>query len=121
MKVKLRKEGCSVRTFVTDSQRTVFFLEKREKQSRSIYLTRMVMRKDKEVELLKMSNSFYQAMKNEKIRCVKGFLSLLNKDIDRNSNIIQPLSDELINRAIELTKGIEVNLDEDFPEDFTFA
>lgn len=121
MKVKLRKEEHSAHSVENDGQHTVFFLKRTEKSSRSIYFTRMVMRKDKEVELLKMSNSFYQAMKNEKIRCVKGFLSLLDKDIDRNSNIIQPLSDDLINRAIELTKGIEVNLDEDFPEDFTFA
>lgn len=48
------------------------------------------------------------------------FLAFLAKEIGENPQRLVPFDEETMKRAAELTRGIEVNLDEALPKDFEF-
>jgi antitoxin PrlF len=52
---------------------------------------------------------------------VKAFLDFLARDIKKNPSNIEPLTEEMYRRASLLTEGMEVDLDEELPEDFIFV
>jgi len=57
----------------------------------------------------------------EKHSFVKAFLDFLARDIKKNPSTIEPLTEDVCRRASLLTEGMEVDLDEEFPEDFIFV
>ena len=57
----------------------------------------------------------------EKNSFVKAFLNFLARDIKKNPSTIEPLTEDVCRRASLLTEGMEVDLDEEFPEDFMFV
>lgn len=52
---------------------------------------------------------------------VNAFLDFLARDIKNNPSIIQPLTEDMFHRASVLTEDMEVDLDEELPEDFILA
>ncbi|AFZ26322.1 hypothetical protein Cylst_4223 [Cylindrospermum stagnale PCC 7417] len=57
----------------------------------------------------------------EQCAFVNVFLDFLARDIKNNPSIIQPLTEDMFLRASVLTEGMEVDLDEELPEDFILA
>jgi antitoxin PrlF len=57
----------------------------------------------------------------EEYASVKAFLDFLARDIKNNPSNIQPLTEDMFHRASLLTEGMEVDLDEELPEDFILA
>ncbi|MFN6394684.1 MAG: type II toxin-antitoxin system PrlF family antitoxin, partial [Aphanizomenon sp.] len=57
----------------------------------------------------------------EKHSFVKAFLDFIARDIQKNSSNLETLTEEMYHRASILTEGMEVDLDEEFPEDFIFV
>jgi hypothetical protein len=51
---------------------------------------------------------------------VSAFLNLIDRDINQNSNIVQPLTKNIFEQATSLTKDIKFDLDEELLEDFIF-
>jgi antitoxin PrlF len=49
---------------------------------------------------------------------VKAFLDFLARDIKKNPSMIEPLTEDIFRRASVLTEDIEVDFDEELPEDF---
>lgn len=57
----------------------------------------------------------------EKHSFVKAFLDFIARDIQENPSNIEPLTEDTYRRASLLTEGMEVDLDEELPEDFIFV
>ena len=57
----------------------------------------------------------------EKNSFVKAFLNFLARDIKKNPSTIKPLIEDMYRRASLLTEGMEVDIDEEFPEYFIFV
>ncbi|MFO0142318.1 MAG: type II toxin-antitoxin system PrlF family antitoxin [Aphanizomenon sp.] len=57
----------------------------------------------------------------EKHSFVKAFLDFIARDIQKNPSNIEPLTEDTYRRASLLTEGMEVDLDEELPEDFIFV
>lgn len=57
----------------------------------------------------------------EKHYFVEAFLDFLARDIKKNPSTIEPLTEDMYLRASVLTEGMEVDLDEELPEDFIFV
>ena len=51
----------------------------------------------------------------------KAFLDFLARDIKKNPSTIELLTKYMCHRASVLTEGMEVDIDEEFPEDFIFV
>ncbi|MFN4953741.1 MAG: type II toxin-antitoxin system PrlF family antitoxin [Aphanizomenon sp.] len=100
MKVKLRNNANSSRTAVNRSSKYIVVYHKKG-------------------ETLGMNKILHPTI--EKHSFVKAFLDLLARDINKNPNIVEPLTEDMYRRASVLTEGMEVDLDEEFPEDFIFV
>jgi antitoxin PrlF len=57
----------------------------------------------------------------EKHYFVKAFLDFLARDIKKNPSTIEPLTEDMYSRASLLTEGMEVDLNEELPEDSIFV
>jgi antitoxin PrlF len=100
MKVKLRNNANSYRTGVNRSNKYIVVYQKKG-------------------EKLGMNRILSPNM--EKHSFVKAFLDFIARDIQKNPSTIEPLTEDMYRRASLLTEGMEVDLDEEFPEDFIFV
>ena len=100
MKVKLRKNTNSSRTGVSRSSKYIIIHHKKG-------------------ETLGMNRILSPTM--EKHSFVKAFLDFIARDIQKNPSTIEPLTEDTYRRVSLLTEGMEVDLDEEFPEDFIFV
>lgn len=100
MKVKLRKNTNSSRTGVSRSSKYIIIHHKKG-------------------ETLGMNRILSPTM--EKHSFVKAFLDFIARDIQKNPSNIEPLTEDTYRRASLLTEGMEVDLDEELPEDFIFV
>jgi len=100
MKVKLRKNTNSSRTGVSRSSKYIIIHHKKG-------------------ETLGMNRILSPTM--EKHSFVKAFLDFIARDIQENPSTIEPLTEDTYRRVSLLTEGMEVDLDEEFPEDFIFV
>ncbi|MEI6443958.1 MAG: type II toxin-antitoxin system PrlF family antitoxin [Nostocales cyanobacterium ELA583] len=100
MKVKLRNNANSSRTAVKRSSKYIVVYQKKG-------------------ETLGMNRILSPTM--QKHYFVKAFLDFLARDIQKNPSTIEPLTEDMCRRASLLTEGMEVDLDEEFPEDFIFV
>jgi len=50
----------------------------------------------------------------------QAFLELIGKEIETNPGSVVPITQEWYERAMELVKGVVVDLDEELPDDVTF-
>lgn len=100
MKVKLRKNTNSSRTGVSRSSKYIIIHHKKG-------------------ETLGMNRILSPNM--EKHSFVKAFLDFIARDIQENPSTIEPLTEDTYRRVSLLTEGMEVDLDEEFPEDFIFV
>jgi antitoxin PrlF len=100
MKVKLRNNANSSRTGVNS-------------------FTKYTVVYHKKGETLGMNRILSPNM--EKHSFVKAFLDFIARDIQKNPSTIEPLTEDMYRRASLLTEGMEVDLDEEFPEDFIFV
>jgi antitoxin PrlF len=100
MKVKLRKNTNSSRTGVSRSSKYIIIHHKKG-------------------ETLGMNRVLSPTM--EKHSFVKAFLDFIARDIQENPSTIEPLTEDTYRRVSLLTEGMEVDLDEEFPEDFIFV
>lgn len=100
MKVKLRKNTNSSRTGVSRSSKYIIIHQKKG-------------------ETLGMNRILSPTM--EKHSFVKAFLDFIARDIQKNPSNIEPLTEDTYRRVSLLTEGMEIDLDEEFPEDFIFV
>ena len=100
MKVKLRNNANSSRTGVNRSSKYIVVYHKKG-------------------ETLGMNRILSPNM--EKHSFVKAFLDFIARDIQKNPSTIEPLTEDMYRRASLLTEGMEVDIDEEFPEYFIFV
>ncbi|MBD2443589.1 type II toxin-antitoxin system PrlF family antitoxin [Dolichospermum sp. FACHB-1091] len=100
MKLRVRKNARASRTGVSLSSKYIIINQKKG-------------------ETLGMNRILSPTM--EKHSFVKAFLDFLARDIQKNPSNIEPLTEDTYRRASLLTEGMEVDLDEELPEDFIFV